>query len=401
VSARVLYAWLEGRPVGVFAQSADGTVEFSYDEDAPPTPVSLSLPREGGWPRSAPYRFLDNLLPDDHRARRRMAYDACAESDSVMDLLAVLGGDVAGGLVLASTDEYPARPDAPLIPMSDDDIAHRIATLRAEPDRWLDRELSGGRFSLAGAQAKFAMTRRDGGWYLPSAAAPSTHIIKPSTGEFPDVDVVEAATMRLAGLAGMPAPRAGLVTVLGQQAYMVERFDRDGSTRLHTEDLAQALGIAPDEKYAVTAPRAVAVLHRVDPSDELAYAFVRALALHVAVGDADAHAKNYSVFLRPGAVSLTPVYDALTTLYWASLSLRLAMPVAGAVRSEDVTPDDWAELARECGLAPDRVVTIAQDTSRAVLAAADQAYEGVPGPVHERLTSALARANTGMRWFAG
>jgi len=71
-----LFAWLEGRPVGRFTATGPGEAVFVYDDQAGETPVSLSMPRDGGWVRAAPYRFLDNLLPDDDRTRCRLAHDA-------------------------------------------------------------------------------------------------------------------------------------------------------------------------------------------------------------------------------------------------------------------------------------------------------------------------------------
>ncbi|MDR1427495.1 MAG: HipA N-terminal domain-containing protein [Bifidobacteriaceae bacterium] len=71
--------------------------------------MSLSLPHGGSWPRNAPSRFLDNLLPDGDTVRHRMAFDLGADSAGVFDLLKHVGGDIAGGLVLTPTDSSP-RP---------------------------------------------------------------------------------------------------------------------------------------------------------------------------------------------------------------------------------------------------------------------------------------------------
>ena len=225
-----LFAWLEGHLVGRFTAIGPGEAVFAYDDQAGDTPISLSLPRQGGWAKKAPYRFLDNLLPDNQRTRNRLASDTDAASSSVFDLLARIGGDVAGGLVLTATDAPPPSSDDPMVPLTDDDIAYRIATLHEDPDRWLDRDLSGGRFSLAGTQAKFAMALIDGQWYQPSPTIPSTHIVKPGSTRLPEADAVEAATMNLARLAGIPAPKTGVLQVLEQRAFIAERFDRDTTT---------------------------------------------------------------------------------------------------------------------------------------------------------------------------
>lgn len=71
--SEVLEAWLEGVHVGRFARANDGTVTFVYLEDTPAAPISLSLPREGGWTRAAPANLLGKLVPDKEHTKRRMA----------------------------------------------------------------------------------------------------------------------------------------------------------------------------------------------------------------------------------------------------------------------------------------------------------------------------------------
>ncbi len=86
-----LEAWLEGRHVGSFIEAADGTISFAYAADAPPTPISLSLPHDGRPTRKAAANFLANLLPDEERARARMASTYGARSTGTLDLLAKAG----------------------------------------------------------------------------------------------------------------------------------------------------------------------------------------------------------------------------------------------------------------------------------------------------------------------
>src|SRR5690606_28801360 len=92
-------AWLEGRHIGKFVFD-DGDVVFIYDEDAPPTPISLSLPRDRPAVRNAAKNFLENLLPEQEQTRVRMARVYGAKTPGAFDLLNVAGGDLAGGLVL-------------------------------------------------------------------------------------------------------------------------------------------------------------------------------------------------------------------------------------------------------------------------------------------------------------
>jgi len=396
----VLFAWLEGRLVGRFTDDGPGSAMFAYDDKAGPTPVSLSMPRAGGWAKTAPYRFLDNLLPDEQRTRARIAHDTDASSDSVFDLLAQIGTDVAGGLVLTADGQPPQRHAGPMIPVGDDDIAFRIATLRADPDRWIDRDLAGGRFSLAGAQAKFALARSGSRWFQPSPALPSTHIVKPDPARFPDAGDIEHATMRLAQLSGVPAAETGILQVFGERAFITERFDRDTSVtpavRVHAEDFAQASGMPRGRKYGLTAVQAVAMLRRHDPDDVLGYQFADRLAFAAATGNCDAHAKNFTVLLRPDSVTLAPAYDQIATLFWPGLDSRLAMKIGGADRSAAVTPGHWAKFARTSDLDADRVVAAARAMSATVMQAARQAAEVLAPGIRDKFLSVIADANRGM-----
>ncbi|MCJ1683713.1 HipA domain-containing protein [Rathayibacter sp. VKM Ac-2928] len=373
-----LEAWLEGRHAGRFTRDADGRIGFSYSDDAPSTPISLSLPREGTTTRAAAARFLDNLLPDQEHTRRRMAQAYGVASTGTFDLLRTVGGDVAGGLVLLPDGEAPPTGLAQLNPALDRDVADRINSIKLDPDAWVPRQTP-ARFSLAGTQGKFALARVDRNWYWSNAAVPSTHIVKPARPEHLHLEEAEAAALTLAAEAGLPAPRAAVLQMTDQTAFVVERFDRvfDDTvfaTRLHAEDLAQALGVDVARKYSVTAAQIVEKLRSVDATGGVVRAFLRQLAFNVLLGNADAHAKNYSVLLRPDAVSLAPIYDAVPTGLYPAFDQELAMRIAGARFPQAVTQNHWRKLARTSGIDEEEVVTLVEEVARGVAARNDTAW---------------------------
>ncbi|MCJ1674836.1 HipA domain-containing protein [Rathayibacter sp. VKM Ac-2929] len=373
-----LEAWLEGRHAGRFTRDADGRIGFSYSDDAPSTPISLSLPREGTTTRAAAARFLDNLLPDQEHTRRRMAQAYGVASTGTFDLLRTVGGDVAGGLVLLPDGEAPPTGLAQLNPALDRDVADRINSIKLDPDAWVPRRTP-ARFSLAGTQGKFALARVDRNWYWSNAAVPSTHIVKPARPEHLHLEEAEAAALTLAAEAGLPAPRAAVLQMTDQTAFVVERFDRvfDDTvfaTRLHAEDLAQALGVDVARKYSVTAAQIVEKLRSVDATGGVVRAFLRQLAFNVLLGNADAHAKNYSVLLRPDAVSLAPIYDAVPTGLYPAFDQELAMRIAGARFPQAVTQNHWRKLARTSGIDEEEVVTLVEEVARGVAARNDTAW---------------------------
>lgn len=396
---RRLSAWLEGVYAGEFIEDERaGSITFLYDDNAPQTPISLSLPRDGAATRKAAGRFLGNLLPDRQAAREWMKSVTHAASTGTFDLLAAVGGDLAGGLVLLPGDETPEAAIGDLDPAEDDAIAFRIRTLHLDTDRWYD-SAEPARFSLAGSQPKFALADIDGDWYWSNAAIPSTHIVKPAANVNVGAEEAEVAAIALAGLVGIAAPRASILTIAGEQAYIVERFDRvtgadSIARRVHVEDMAQALGKDTSEKYDVTARQVIELLAAHDADLRSGYDFVRQMAFNSAIGNADAHAKNYSVLLRPESISLAPIYDSLPTRLWPSYDQTLAMRVSGADFPQEVSIDHWAKLARTSGLDQDRVVEEVRVIYQAVADRADTAWADLPDDQPARMRD-LIREQTG------
>lgn len=402
---RRLFCWMEDRPVGWFDETDEGIV-FRYEENAT-SPISLSLPRNGAWVRKAPARFLENLLPDDPDTREVMKRSTGAGGVDTFSLLD--GADASGGLVFSLREDNPRDLDMGVVLADDDSIALRIATMRNSDRMWWQSD-ERVRFSLAGNQPKFSLMRLGDLWAWSNAANPSTHIVKPAPSGRPgdrlrgmrDADIIEAASMKLAGLCGLDVTESGVVSFVGEPAYITRRFDRyergDGSIgRIHTEDMMQALGLPPKSKYGVKAKDVLRVLHRADPSNALSYQWIRQLALNVSVSNADAHAKNYSLMLRPEGISLTPMYDVLTTTYWPKVDRTLPMSIGGARGAKQITPHHWKRLAEDNnGLDEEKVVSIARNIAWQVLANAPKAYEGLPDGVRDALLEELDKANRGI-----
>lgn len=395
----VLHAWLGDSHAGVFFYDGNGDVAFEYDPGAA-TPISLSLPLEGGWTRRAPGAFLDNLLPDDPLTRTAMARALDAGGDTDFDLLD--GVDSAGGIVFTHDGRPPsAHAPATPLPATQDELRHRLEAASRTTGLWWDHD-SRIRFSLAGNQPKITLNLSDGAWYWPNAQLPSTHILKPSNAQIDaDVAVIEAASARLARLCGIDAPRSGLDPTSSIPVFVTERFDRTRDaggnvTRLHAEDLLQSLGRRPGTKYNVTAEDVIGLLGKADPTLCLAYGWIAQLAFNTCIGNADAHAKNYSVLMGADGMSLSPMYDLATTSYWPWVDGALAMPIGDATTPQTVTARSWRKLAGRNGLDEDAVVTIARSVSDRVTERAPAAYDGVEPRIADRALRCIEKANAGM-----
>jgi serine/threonine-protein kinase HipA len=192
-----------------------------------------------------------------------------------------------------------------------------VAPLGAAPER-------GFRPSLAGFQRKALLGRAgDGTWQLPSGDAPSTWILKPDDPHAMAAN--EATCLWLAAACELPVPEAELLDVAGLPVLAVKRYDRrDGKAggipvRVHQEDGCQATGRPPGLKYEEQGGPTLGDLADVirnfgDPRDVIS--LLRRTAFNMAVGNADAHAKNFSVLHEPDgpAVRLAPLYDVLSTI---------------------------------------------------------------------------------------
>ena len=390
-----LNVWMNGSHVGVFTSLKRG-VAFEYDWNAPR--ISFSHPKDGEWREDAPENFLENLLPESGAAKYAMMQAVGAKSQESFDLLENV--DSAGALVFSRNDEMPTIASVPPAEATDDEIATRIAAVKRTPDSWFVRN-KGARFSLAGAQGKFSLSRVGDEWVWPNGAVPSTHILKPA-GIY-DADEVEHATMMLSKMIGIETPESDIQEFNGQQTYIVERFDRrieNGMpVRLPMEDMVQALGLPSSEKYKVSAVDTLTTLRKMDPSGRLGEEWLRRLAFNVAVDNCDAHARNYSVMptsLDGESWKLSPAYDVMTTTVWPGLTDKLAMPFSGAEHASEVTPDHYARLADYCGFDPDTARDEAIRISDLVRLNAHTAYMDLDPELQAKLLDKIRVANSGM-----
>lgn len=359
------------------------TREWSEEEDLP---VSLSLPvtqrRHGG---AVVFHFIDNLLPDNGPVRDAWAREAGLADTEPFELLAVHGADVAGAL-----EFYPAgeesRSDGHLEPLSHESIAERIRAIRDDlPDPALV-EGEAGRFSLGGAQGKFALALRGGEWFAPTGAHPSSHIFKPKVGALADGEIIEHVTMTALPLLGIPAARTEMLDFDTERSLVVTRFDRQpaadgGLTRFHQEDLVQATGTPRLKKYQKDGGPGyrdiLGQLSRIPDSEISALArsrFVEALFASWFLLNTDAHGKNFSLRHAAPAFDLTEMYDfssllpyirprgdAPRDLLHAFGATRMSMAIAGRYEAESMGAFEWAAVAREAGMPGDAFIRWAKD----------------------------------------
>ena len=371
---------MEDQLAGRLARTTGGRLTFTYDEQYRQrdgaTPLSLSLPLQLATHGEPPLgAWLWGLLPDNDAVLRRWAREFHANAKSAFSLLGTpIGEDCAGAVRIIQEDrlEDALRRAGAVEWLTEAQVAQRLRDLREDSTAWLGRSFT-GQFSLAGAQAKTALLLEDGKWGVPSGALATTHILKPAVSGLDDHDLNEHLCLSAARRCELTAARTQISRFAEQTAVLVSRYDRryqDGRvTRVHQEDLCQALGVMPTRKYQNEGGPGVrqiaSLLRRAMPAragKAATRAFADALAWNWLIGGTDAHAKNYSLLLAGDQVRLAPLYDIASALPYGTheRKLRLAMKI-GTSYDIYLQRNRWPDAARDLGLDAEALVEGARE----------------------------------------
>jgi serine/threonine-protein kinase HipA len=366
---------------------ADGLgYEFAYDPDwldsRPNEQLSMSLPRqETRFDAAATRPFFFGLLPEGRRRERLESRYRLKEGDD-FGLLAEIGGDCPGAVAVLPPDADPAAlvPDEEPEPL-DVEATELIASLRGEAVVDSVERRARRRLSIPGVQPKQGIWIAAGEdpatarILIPQGSAASTHILKPALNEeFVGIVWNEAFCTMLAGRLGLPVPRVAVRQLAGVDCLVIERFDRerrDGRThRIHQEDFCQALGAT--EKYeehgGPSLPQIGKLVRRLSvPAKDVAL-LLAALLFNYLIANADAHAKNFSLFHRAGGRrEMTPLYDLVSTEVFPDISRDLAIFFGGHSDPDALTRSDFNKAAGELGVRPAAIEARASELAKEII----------------------------------
>jgi len=288
-------------------------------------------------------------------------------------LLRAIGGECAGALTILDL-EAPDRPSSDHEYEEMDD--RRLQSLVS--DEQVVPLLVGGettRLSLAGAQDKVPVALLDDKIYLPLSRSPSTHILKLPHHRYPHIPANEAYVMGLATRVGLDAVAVTLSGRTDPASLLVARYDRRPSrdpwpvTRVHQEDVCQALGLAPASKYEQEGgPTVVDVVrlvraHVIRPVVDVGR-ILEWLVFNVVAGNSDGHGKNLSILHDEEGPRLAPFYDLVSTRHYPGIDRQMAMSIGGTRNPDELGRARWVRLAKEleigAGVLVDIVVTISE-----------------------------------------
>lgn len=256
----------DGRRMGC-VEARGQRLTFIYDtkwlSSPNPYPLSLSMPLvvpEHG--HRVVEAFLWGLLPDNDTTLLRWGQKFQISPRNPFKLISQVGEDCAGAVQFVRPERWTdllAESKAPRVHwLTKKDLSERMRLLveDASATRTARDE---GQFSLAGAQPKTAFlfdpdTRR---WGVPRGRTPTTHILKPATGEFEGFTQNEHFCLLLAKSLGLPVTKSWIEDFGGLPVIVVERYDRVVKRgvvhRLHQEDMCQAWAGAPTANIKVKA----------------------------------------------------------------------------------------------------------------------------------------------------
>ncbi len=318
-----LDVYLYGERVGTLFPAGDNDYRLAYDpglvERVGPGKALLSnsLPaRPEPYSAAVTSAYVEGLLPEGAR-RERMGRELGLDASDGYLLLAELGQDCPGAVSFLPAGETPRpRESSSLSWLGEDELAEVV---KPPPPHFFSPDSPRRmRFALPGLRHKLSLIYDEAGdrWAWPEAGAPSTHVVKPETGEYPEYVANEMFCMTVCRQVGLPVAKATVKQIAGRVCLVSPRYDRlvgDGRgevRRLHCESFCQALGIGPasedsPEGQAPGWTEARGLLSAVSRADEVVNLLTAAFCNYI-LGNGDAHGKNFALIDRERTSLSTP-----------------------------------------------------------------------------------------------
>ena len=304
-----LTVWGGSMQAGRLMRERHHAYVFAYAPDAESSvQVSLTMPvRLASWQYGDLHPIFQMNLPEGAllEAIRRVIAKLVGDDD--LSILQVTGGNQVGrnrfslpGDDISRFNEAPERLDELLTYPDTKELFHELV------ERYALRS------GVSGIQPKVMLDATGRG-----TLASSRYIVKSWGADYPQLATNEFFCMTAVKLAGLPTPEFFLSDNGG--LFIMKRFDigLDGAS-LGFEDMCSLRAFGTSQKYTGSYEQVARTIGNFVSGERLTAAreqFFATLVLSVMMRNGDAHLKNFGVLYPSpaGPVSLTPVYDVVTT----------------------------------------------------------------------------------------
>lgn len=381
---------LDAVPVGELSELPDGGSEFRFYASyrAMDRRPVLGQKFEDDLDRTYRSRkglrlpdYFANLIPEG-RLREFVEKEAGLEEGDDLGVLAHVGGDLPGAVLLVDVGEREGPTST---------APQESAFEKPDPSA------DAFRFSLAGVQLKFSMLREQERLSLPARDSTGSWIVKFPSPAFPHLPENEISMLTWASRAGFDVPEAHLHAIgevsevvrdfaePGSRVLAVRRYDRHAEGRIHQEDLAQAVGLPPRRKYEQLTYEALALLIRAFVDDEAVDELVRRLTFVIAIGNNDAHLKNWSLIYPDGIrAQWAPLYDQVSTVAWRAPGRELALKLAGVKDFARIDRATFERFAAKAEIDTARALATVDGTLERIRSAWGEIASELPLPEEHR-----------------
>lgn len=384
-SSSLLSVYLDKEHVGTLHQTTPLAFEYeaAWLADANAQAIDPTIPLQTGKINSHyVHAFFENLLPESDQ---RKILSLRHQVTSVFGLLAAVGGDTAGAVVILPFGESPQETQ--YHPITWEQL--RDQSYHTDSDQTGDEDIgesSPRRLSISGAQFKILVSiDANGSPLLPLGNSPSTHIIKPDIVRT-DLKIFASAInetimMRTALHCGLPTAEVHYEPTL--HACAVKRYDRqlreDGRLiRLAQTDLCQLAGKSSEVKYETDGgPGFVECFKLVSQYSAMPAVDQRSLLkwlfFNLYTGNNDSHAKNLALLNTKSGLRLAPFYDLMCTRLYSGLGRHFAFQIGGEYEPGNLQASHFETLATELGITSKYLKKIADDLAKVLPEAFDKA----------------------------
>lgn len=362
-----LIVYYQDKVVGQLTFDQEERLGFQYDDGwitfTDRFPLSLALPLEQKVHGHLETKsFFENLLPEGE-IRNLLEAHGKSSIKSEFGFLQEFGGDCAGAFKILPEKVSASKTKTFRKELKLDTIYKYLVEKKSLTDVILNKE--GGKFSLAGAQDKFAVFLENNSIYLPLDGSPTTHIIKPHVRYFNsthDSPYNEYFCMKLAEAVGLIVPKVEIIEG-DYPLFIIERFDRiKGSkmvNRIHQQDFCQAQGVTSLKKYesdggpSFKANYNLVKDNSISPIKDLNQ-LLKWLIFNLVIGNNDSHSKNLAFIQRDEGLRLAPFYDLLSTSIYKELKdQKFSFSIGGQTEWHKLKSKHFDLLSKELGLKPD------------------------------------------------